>query len=87
MAYAAARFAESALRGLQGDKVYECSYVESPLISGVPFFASKVQLGPNGVEDIFEIGTVTEAEQKGIDELVPELKASIAKGVEFANQE
>lgn len=84
MAYAAARFAESCLRGLQGDKVYECAYVQSPLIPDLPYFASKVQLGPNGVEDIFEIGDVTEYEQQGIEALIPELKKSIAKGEEFA---
>mmetsp|Transcript_11170 Transcript_11170/g.28697 ORF Transcript_11170/g.28697 Transcript_11170/m.28697 type:complete len:364 (-) Transcript_11170:898-1989(-) len=86
MAYAAARFAESCLRGLQGDKVYECAYIESPLIPDVPYFASKVQLGPNGVEDIFEIGEVTDYEQEGIEALIPELKKSIAKGVDFAAQ-
>jgi len=84
MAYAAARFAESCLRGLQGDKVYECAYIESPLIPDVPYFASKVQLGPNGVEDIFEIGEVTDYEQEGIEALIPELKKSIAKGIDFA---
>ena len=84
MAYAAARFAESCLRGLNGDTVYECAYIESPLDVGVPYFATKVQLGPNGVEDVFEIGSVTDFEQKGIDALIPELKKSIDKGVAFA---
>ena len=86
MAYAAARFAESCLRGLQGDKVYECAYLESNLVDGVGYFASKVQLGPNGCEEIFEVGEVTEFEQAGIDALVPELQKSIAKGEEFAKK-
>lgn len=86
MAYAAARFAESCLRGLQGDKVYECAYIESSLVSDLDYFASKVQLGPNGVEDVFEIGEVTDFEQKGIDALIPELQKSIAKGIEFAGK-
>jgi len=84
MAYAAARFAESCLRGLQGDKVYECAYIESSLVPGLDYFASKVQLGPNGVEDVFEIGSVTDYEQQGIETLIPELKKSIAKGIDFA---
>merc|ERR1712216_681180 len=86
MAYAAARFAESCLRGLQGDKVYECAYIESSLVSDLDYFASKVQLGPNGVEDVFEIGEVTDFEQKGIEALIPELQKSIAKGIEFAGK-
>jgi malate dehydrogenase len=86
MAYAAARFAESCLRGLQGDKVYECAYLESPLVPGTPYFASKVQLGPNGVEDIFAVGEVTQYEQEGIDTLIPELNKSIEKGVQFAKE-
>lgn len=41
-AYAAARMAESVLRGLAGeDGVYECAYVESD-VTELPFFASKV---------------------------------------------
>ncbi len=66
--------------------MYECAYIESPLVPDCPYFASKVQLGPNGVEDIFEIGEVTDFEQEGIEKLIPELKASIAKGIDFANK-
>jgi len=87
MAYAAARFAESCLRGLQGDKVYECAYIESSLIPDLEYFASKVQLGPNGVEEVFEVGQVSDFEQQGIEGLIPELKKSIAKGQEFAKSE
>ena len=49
MAYAAAKFAESCLLALQGQSVVECAYVESHL-TDVPFFASQVRLGRNGVE-------------------------------------
>jgi malate dehydrogenase len=50
MAYAAAKFAESCLSALAGDPgVVECAYVDSHLTE-LPFFASPVRLGPNGVE-------------------------------------
>lgn len=44
MAYAGAMFADACLRGLNGQKdVIECSYVESSVVPGVEFFATKVQ--------------------------------------------
>merc|ERR1712187_1094598 len=59
MAFAGARFAESLLRAAQGEKgVVEPTFVESPLYKdqGVYFFASKVELGPNGAEKILPVG-------------------------------
>lgn len=50
MAYAAAEFGVSCLKALAGqENIVECAYVESKL-TDLPFFASRVQLGPNGVE-------------------------------------
>ena len=50
MAYAAAKFAESCLRAMQGEPgIVECSYVFSHL-TDLSFFASPLRLGPNGVE-------------------------------------
>ncbi|KAI9825515.1 MAG: Malate dehydrogenase, cytoplasmic [Sarea resinae] len=87
MAMAGARFAESLLKASQGVKgVIEPTFVDSPLFKdqGIDFFASKVELGPNGVEKIHEIGKVTEAEQKLIDTCLVDLKKNIEKGVAFA---
>ncbi len=43
---------ESILRGLDGEQgVYEAAYVEST-VTELPFFASKVKLGPSGVEEV-----------------------------------
>jgi len=86
MAMAGARFAESLLKAAGGEKnVIEPSYVESPLFKdqGVTFFATNVELGPNGVEKIHEIGKVTEHEQKLVDVCVGQLKGNIEKGVKF----
>ena len=89
MAYAAARFVESSLRALAGDPdVYECTYVQSELTE-LPFFASRVKIGKNGVESIIssDLEGVTDYEAKALEALKPELKASIEKGIEFAHKQ
>nr|QKY65067.1 plastidic NAD-dependent malate dehydrogenase transcript variant 1 [Passiflora pittieri] len=89
MAYAAARFVESSLRALDGDAdVYECTFVQSELTE-VPFFASRVKLGRKGVEAIIssDLQGLTEYEQKAVEALKPELKASINKGIDFAQKQ
>lgn len=86
MAYAAARFAESCLRGLNGEKdVIECTYVESSIIEGLPYFSSKVRLGPNGVEEFLPLGTLSASEQKGMEAMRELLTKNIKAGIEFAN--
>ncbi|KAI4326626.1 hypothetical protein MLD38_031918 [Melastoma candidum] len=89
MAYAAARFVESSLRALDGDgDVYECSYVQSDLTE-LPFFASRVKLGRKGVEALIhsDLQGLTEHEQKALEALKPELKASIEKGIAFVQKQ
>jgi len=84
MAYAGAMFADACLRGLNGQKdVIECSYVESSVVPGVEFFATKVRLGPNGVEEVLPIGNMIPYEANLIEEMKSELKDSIGKGKEF----
>ena len=49
MAYAAAKFAESCLKAIQGEPgVVECAYVSSHL-TDLPFFASPLRLDQNGI--------------------------------------
>ncbi|KAK9116724.1 hypothetical protein Sjap_015671 [Stephania japonica] len=89
MAYAAARFVESSLRALDGDMdVYECAFVQSEL-TDLPFFASRVKLGKKGVEAVIssDLQGLTEYEEKALEALKPELKASIEKGVAFAQKQ
>ncbi|KAL2788385.1 lactate/malate dehydrogenase [Aspergillus keveii] len=86
MAMAGARFAESLLRAAQGEKgVIEPTFVESPLYQdrGVNFFASKVELGPNGAEKIFPVGEVNAYEQKLLDDCLVDLAKNINKGIDF----
>lgn len=88
MAYAGALFADACLRGLDGQKgVVECTYVESDVVPGLPFFATKVELGPHGVEKIHGIGKLNAYEQKCLEAMKAELKSSIDKGVQFAHSQ
>mmetsp|Transcript_249 Transcript_249/g.1162 ORF Transcript_249/g.1162 Transcript_249/m.1162 type:complete len:346 (+) Transcript_249:167-1204(+) len=84
MAYAGALFADACLRAKNGEaNVVECTYVEST-VTEVPFFASKVLLGKDGVEKIHGLGELSAYEQNALEGMMPELKDSIDKGVEFA---
>jgi malate dehydrogenase len=89
---AGARFAESLLKAAQGQKgVVEPTFVDSPLYKdqGVEFFASKVELGPNGVEKINDVGKLDPAEQKLLDACLADLKKVSfyfpARRLSFAN--
>jgi len=87
MAMAGARFAESLLRASEGEKgVIEPTFVDSPLFKekGCEYFSSNVELGPNGVEKIHEVGKISEYEQKLLDACVTDLAKNIKKGVEWA---
>lgn len=86
MAMAGARFAESLLKAAQGEKgVIEPTFVDSPLYKskGCEFFASKVELGPDGVQTIHDVGKLTDYEQKLLDACVADLAKNIQKGVEW----
>jgi len=121
MAAAADRFVSSLLRAVGGaTSVSECAFVQSPIVPGVPFFSTRIELGVSGpafivayvpfgpflllialtalpsspgwshhaqkggVSRIHPIGTMSDFEKAALDKMVPELKASIEKGVKFA---
>jgi len=84
--YAGAVFAHACLKGLNGvPDVVECSFVQST-VTELPFFASKVRLGKNGVEEVFGLGELSDFEKQGLENLKGELKASIEKGIKFAHR-
>ncbi|KAH9812781.1 lactate/malate dehydrogenase [Melampsora americana] len=86
MAYAAAIFAESLLKALGGAKgIVEPTFVRSHLYEseGVEYFASNVELGPDGVKNILPMGSISADEQELIKACLPELKKNIEKGVQF----
>lgn len=84
MAQAAARFANSVLKGLTGEKVVEYAYVEG---NGeyARFFAQPVVLGLNGVEELLPIGEISAYEEAAIQGMIPTLKADIELGEKFVN--
>lgn len=85
MAYAGAVFADACLKGLNGvPDIVECSFVQSS-VTELPFFASKVRLGKNGVEEVLGLGSLSDYEKEGLENLKAELKSSIEKGIKFAN--
>lgn len=89
MAMAGARFAESLLKAAQGEKgVIEPTFIESPLYKdqGITYFSSNVELGPNGVEKIHEVGPVSEYEQKLLDVCIKDLKGNIEKGEKWVKE-
>ncbi|WFD38470.1 malate dehydrogenase [Malassezia japonica] len=85
MAYAAAVFTESLLKALNGEKgVKECTFVESPLFKDqAEFFASPVELGTEGVQNIPALPKLTAEEQKLLDACLPDLGKNIKKGVSW----
>ncbi|KAG2433526.1 hypothetical protein HYH02_012644 [Chlamydomonas schloesseri] len=84
MAYSAARMAESTLLGLNGEpNIYECAFVQSDIVADVPFFASKVLLGPNGVAKVMGLGEMDAFEQAAMAAMLPQLKSEIQKGIDF----
>jgi len=84
MAYAAVLFVDSVLRGLNGEVNQTYSYIQNDVVKPLPFFSLPVSLGPNGVEKIHEMPKLNEAEQAMLQKAIPELDASIKKGIEFA---
>lgn len=46
----------------------------------------QVRLGKNGVEEVLGLGPLSDYEKQSLESLKPELKASIEKGIQFANR-
>lgn len=89
MAQAGARFTNSLLRALNGEKgIVEPTYVLSPVAKshGVDYFATKVELNASGVGNIHPMGPMSDYEKKLFEAAIPELKKNIQKGVEFVSK-
>lgn len=84
MAYAGFRFASSLMQAMGGaSNVVECAYVPSEL-TDLPFFASKVQLGPNGAEKVIPFANLSAFEKEKLEtEVKLELEKNITKGIGF----
>ncbi|XP_004533385.1 malate dehydrogenase, mitochondrial [Ceratitis capitata] len=87
MAHSVAKFTHSLILGLAGlgDPV-ECAYVEST-VTDCAFFATPLKLGKNGIEKNLGIPSpLAKFEAEMLQELMPELKESIKKGLEYAKK-
>merc|ERR1712139_151854 len=83
MAYAGARLGKAVLKGLKGIDATECAYVEST-ITDLPYFASKVTFGKEGVKKVHPIGKLSPHETKRMGEMIKQLKGEIDDGLEYA---
>merc|ERR1712157_416846 len=87
MAFAGAEFAGKVMDAMAGETgIKVCSYVDTDKVEGAKFFSLPVTLGKEGVETIHDYGTVTEHEAKLIKDMLPDLVAQAAKGVEWAGK-
>lgn len=83
MGYAAARFALSLVRALQGEiGVIECAYVEYAS-DYTRFFARPVLLGPQGIEQALPLGELSQYEQQALQSMLPLLQQDIDLGLQF----
>merc|ERR1712193_417112 len=91
MAYAAARFADSAIRALNGEEVVEFAYIpvqKSDSVNvDVEYFSCPVLFGSNGtVKENLGLGVLNDRESDLVSAAQEQLKGEIAKGVEFASK-
>lgn len=85
MGQAAARFALSLIRAMQGEpNVVECTYVEGEG-EFARFFAQPVRLGKNGIEARLPIGELSSFEKTALENMLSVLHADIELGEQFIN--
>jgi malate dehydrogenase len=89
MAAAGARFVDTVLMGLSGVKQTDTCYFnigEAPdgKAFGLDYFATKVEIGPNGIMAVLPLGKLTAYEEKRINEGKNKLKSDIKVGIDFA---
>jgi malate dehydrogenase len=65
------------------------AYVQSQLVPELPFFACRVKLGRDGVEEVVgsELRGLSDYEARALDALKPQLRASIDRGVAYVQQQ
>merc|ERR1719428_311266 len=86
MAYSGARLGKAVLAGLAGVPTTECAYVESSVVPGLPYFASKVVFGKGGIQTVLPVGALSAHEKARLEELTPILKGEVDDGLEYAKR-
>merc|ERR1712136_665827 len=87
MACAAARFADSVIRAMNGEEVVECAYIPTTGVAGVDveYFSTPILLNQDGtVKENLGLGALNDFESGLVTAAQEQLKGEIAKGVEFA---
>jgi malate dehydrogenase len=87
MAYAAARFADSVIRAMNGEDVVEFAYIPVEDVYGVnvEYFSCPVMFAQDGsVKENLGLGVLNEREDALVADAQKQLAGEIAKGVEFA---
>ena len=86
MAQAAARFCLSLVHAKQGEPgVVEYAYVDG----GGPharFFAQGVRIGPEGIDEVLDYGTLSPLERSELEGMLPTLHEEIQVGIDFAQE-
>jgi len=84
MAKAGAQFASSLIRAQRGEKgIVECAYVESDVVPECRWFATRVEIGVDGIEKNLGLGELDAFEEQKLAEAITELVPSITEGVDF----
>ncbi|KAK2583308.1 hypothetical protein KPH14_009310 [Odynerus spinipes] len=84
-AFAIGRFCISLCKAVrQQSGVVECAYVRSCVIPEVTYFASQLELGPDGIQKYLGIPPLNNDECKLLTEAIPVLKEAICKGERLA---
>jgi len=97
MAFAAKRFVDAILAGANGQSVTEVAYIDlddslqgaaqvRERAGGCQFFATRLVLGPSGIETVQDFGALSAYEEELLDKAIGELKPSITKGADFVAQ-
>jgi len=86
MAYAGAKFGNAVLQGLAGNDTTECAYVSMGADEKceLPYFATKVTFGRNGVKKVHDIGKLNDYEKGRLQEAMNQLKDEINAGLDYA---
>merc|ERR1711920_318898 len=86
MAYAGAKFGNAVLCGLAGIDTVECAYVARDPSEGaqLPYLASKVTFGTDGVKTVHGLGELNAYEQTRLEECLGALRDEIEAGLAYA---
>jgi len=86
MAYAGAKFGNAVLQGLAGNDTTECAYVsmDADEKCELPYFATKVTFGRNGVKKVHDIGKLNDYEKGRLQEAMTQLTDEINAGLDYA---